>query len=237
MYLMDGEQRIMISDALNESDRLSSCSKRVRKSMKAMETPFNVYAFQTVPDVDVEDSPDDFILKYNLNGIPHQRGRVPEAEAGNLAGTFSARFTQGVGGRRVSSVERPGPGGQRYLSQDRRARKPYAPDRSPQFLDPTLDRAVVLRSLLQLGNRRQARRQSCSWEVAREAWTPLRQAQGRLSPALPAITAERGCAHGHCSQLTSSAVRVPIVVRVYRLVPGTPLPPSSQNLENTRFIL
>ena len=49
MYLMDGEQRIMISDALNESDRLSSCSKRVRKSMKTMETPFNVYAFQTVP--------------------------------------------------------------------------------------------------------------------------------------------------------------------------------------------
>ena len=38
MYLMDGEQRIMISDALNESDRLSSCSKRVRKSMKALET-------------------------------------------------------------------------------------------------------------------------------------------------------------------------------------------------------
>jgi hypothetical protein len=74
MYLMDGEQRIMISDALNESDRLSSCSKRVRKSMKTMETPFNVYAFQTVSDADVEDSPDDFILKYNLNGI-----RISEA--------------------------------------------------------------------------------------------------------------------------------------------------------------
>jgi len=74
MYLMDGEQRIMISDALNESDRLSSCSKRVRKSMKAIETPFNVYAFQTVSDSDVEDSPDDFILKYNLNGI-----RISEA--------------------------------------------------------------------------------------------------------------------------------------------------------------
>jgi hypothetical protein len=74
MYLMDGEQRIMISDALNESDRLSSCSKRVRKSMKAVETPFNVYAFQTVSDSDVQDSPDDFILKYNLNGI-----RISEA--------------------------------------------------------------------------------------------------------------------------------------------------------------
>jgi hypothetical protein len=69
MYLMDGEQRIMISDALNESDRLSSCSKRVRKSMKPTETPFRVYAFQTVSDADVQDSPDDFILKYNVSGI------------------------------------------------------------------------------------------------------------------------------------------------------------------------
>ena len=69
MYLMDGEQRIMISDALNESDRLSSCSKRVRKSMKSAETPFHVYAFQTVSDADVQDSPEDFILKYNVNGI------------------------------------------------------------------------------------------------------------------------------------------------------------------------
>lgn len=69
MYLMDGEQRIMISDALNESDRLSSCSKRVRKSMKLAETLFRVYTFQTVSDGDLQDSPDDFILKYNVSGI------------------------------------------------------------------------------------------------------------------------------------------------------------------------
>ncbi|MBZ5572290.1 MAG: hypothetical protein LAO09_10490 [Acidobacteriia bacterium] len=69
MYLMDGEQRIMISDALNESDRLSSCSKRVRKSIRATETPFHVYAFQTVSDADMGDSPEDFILKYNVSGV------------------------------------------------------------------------------------------------------------------------------------------------------------------------
>jgi hypothetical protein len=88
MYLMDGEQRIMISDALNESDRLSSCSKRVRKSMKKMETPFNVYAFQTVPDADVEDSPDDFILKYNLNGI-----RISEAAFHRLKQEISLQLS------------------------------------------------------------------------------------------------------------------------------------------------
>jgi hypothetical protein len=69
MYLMDGEQRIMISDALNESDRLSSCNKRVRKVMEQMKTPFNVYAFQTVSDDDALESPEDFIMKYNLSGI------------------------------------------------------------------------------------------------------------------------------------------------------------------------
>lgn len=69
MYLMDGEQRIMISDALNESDRLSSCSKQVRRSMKATATPFHVYAFQTVSDTEIEGSAEDFILKYNINGI------------------------------------------------------------------------------------------------------------------------------------------------------------------------
>jgi len=74
MYLMDGEQRIMISDALNESDRLSSCSKRLRKTMQESQSPFHVYAFQTVSDAEVEDSPEDFILKYNVNGI-----RISEA--------------------------------------------------------------------------------------------------------------------------------------------------------------
>jgi len=69
MYLMDGEQRIMISDALNESDRLSSCSKRVRKTIEGLESPFHVYTFQTAGDAEVEEGSDDFILNYNLNGI------------------------------------------------------------------------------------------------------------------------------------------------------------------------
>jgi hypothetical protein len=69
MYLMDGTQRIMISDALNESDRLSSCNKRVRKPVEALDSPFHIYAFQTVSDGDAAESSEDFNLKYNLNGI------------------------------------------------------------------------------------------------------------------------------------------------------------------------
>jgi hypothetical protein len=59
----------MISDALNESDRLSSCSKRMRKNIETMRTPFNVYAFQAVSDSEAAESPDDFSMHYNLNGI------------------------------------------------------------------------------------------------------------------------------------------------------------------------
>ncbi len=69
MYLMDGDARIMISDALNESDRLSSCNKRVRKTIESLQSPFNVYAFQTVSDAEMGESADDFIMKYNLNGV------------------------------------------------------------------------------------------------------------------------------------------------------------------------
>lgn len=69
LYLMDGEQHIMISDALNESDRLSGCSKRARKAMEALQTSFNVYAFQTLSDDDAGENADDFMMTYNLNGI------------------------------------------------------------------------------------------------------------------------------------------------------------------------
>jgi class 3 adenylate cyclase len=44
LYLMDGEHRIMISDAINESDRLSSCNKRVRKRVAPDAGVFQVYS-------------------------------------------------------------------------------------------------------------------------------------------------------------------------------------------------
>jgi len=69
LYLMDGEKRIMISEALNESDRLSSCNKRARKAMEGLQTPFHVYAFQTVSDADAAESTEDFIMAFNLGGI------------------------------------------------------------------------------------------------------------------------------------------------------------------------
>ena len=66
---MDGEKRIMISDALNESDRLSSCNKRARKAIEPLASPFHVYAFQTASDADAGESAEDFVMSYNLGGI------------------------------------------------------------------------------------------------------------------------------------------------------------------------
>jgi hypothetical protein len=68
LYLMDGEHQIMISEALNESDRLSSCNKRARKVMEPMGGPFHVYAFQSA-EMDENGNPEDVILNFNLGGI------------------------------------------------------------------------------------------------------------------------------------------------------------------------
>ena len=73
MYLLDGEHRIMISDALNESDRLSSCEKRIRKAMEGMSVPFNIYEFRSAETSGAEP------MKYNLGGI-----RISEAAFARL---------------------------------------------------------------------------------------------------------------------------------------------------------
>jgi class 3 adenylate cyclase len=71
LYLMDGERQIMISEALNESDRLSSCNKRARKIMESQAGPFHVYVFQPQdsPATADQPNPEDSVISYNLGGI------------------------------------------------------------------------------------------------------------------------------------------------------------------------
>jgi class 3 adenylate cyclase len=89
LYLMDGDQHIMISDALNESDRLSACNKRARKTVEPMESVYNVFAFQTVSDGDAGENADDFMMAYNLNGI-----RISQAAFHKLKNEISLRPVQ-----------------------------------------------------------------------------------------------------------------------------------------------
>jgi hypothetical protein len=68
LYLMDGEHQIMISEALNESDRLSSCNKQIRKAMEAKAGLFHVYAFQAM-EAEAGGNAEDSIMSFNLGGI------------------------------------------------------------------------------------------------------------------------------------------------------------------------
>ena len=77
LYLMDGEHRIMISDAINESDRLSSCSKRVRKKIAPDAGVFQVYSVQiggggnnnNNDSASAEAGAEEMRLNYNVGGI------------------------------------------------------------------------------------------------------------------------------------------------------------------------
>ena len=69
LFLLDGDRPIMISDALNESDRLSSCSKIARRSLQGQAMGFNVYAFQTVDDAPAGDAFVELMSQFNIDGI------------------------------------------------------------------------------------------------------------------------------------------------------------------------
>lgn len=65
----DGESRIMISRALNLSDRLSGCSKVAKRLLADHTSPFNVFLFQTVMEGTTEEEVQEFLIRYNMNGI------------------------------------------------------------------------------------------------------------------------------------------------------------------------
>jgi hypothetical protein len=68
-FLFDGDNRIMISPAINLADRLSGCNKSVRRIMRKNVSPFNLFVFQGATDEEMEKTADDILLRYNINGI------------------------------------------------------------------------------------------------------------------------------------------------------------------------
>jgi len=68
-FLLDGEDRIMISHAINLADRFSGCSKKLRKKLGSNKPPFNLYVYQTASDEDMDDTADDSFVRFNINGI------------------------------------------------------------------------------------------------------------------------------------------------------------------------
>jgi len=66
----DGDSKIMISKALNLSDRLSSCSKMARRLFAKNPSPFRVFLLQTlIVEGAAEEEGDELLMRYNMNGI------------------------------------------------------------------------------------------------------------------------------------------------------------------------
>src|SRR5712671_3409172 len=68
-YWMDTDSRIMISRALNLSDRLSSCSKAAKRLLLQNPSLFRLFLFQTMMEGVAEDEADEFLIRFNLNGV------------------------------------------------------------------------------------------------------------------------------------------------------------------------
>jgi hypothetical protein len=68
-YWTDGESRIMISKALNISDRLSGCAKLAKRLLGKQKTLFSVFQFLTAVEGASAEELDEFLVRFNLNGI------------------------------------------------------------------------------------------------------------------------------------------------------------------------
>ncbi len=68
-YWADGDSRIMISKALNLSDRLSGCAKLAKRMLGAQKTHFAVFQFLNAMEGASAEELDEFLVRFNMNGI------------------------------------------------------------------------------------------------------------------------------------------------------------------------
>ena len=68
-YWTDGESRIMISKALNLSDRLSACTKLAKRLLSGQKTLFSIFHLLTAMEGASAEELDEFLVRYNMNGI------------------------------------------------------------------------------------------------------------------------------------------------------------------------
>jgi hypothetical protein len=67
-FLFDENNKIMISPAINQADRLSGCTKSLKKQMANAKKPFNLYVFEA----DTENhftGQEETYMRFNVNGI------------------------------------------------------------------------------------------------------------------------------------------------------------------------
>jgi hypothetical protein len=92
-YWTDGESRIMISKALNLSDRLSGCTKLAKRLLSGQKTLFSIFQFLTAMEGASAEELDEFLVRYNMNGIElNEEGFEKLSEEISLE-TFAAPLT------------------------------------------------------------------------------------------------------------------------------------------------
>ena len=80
-------------------------------------SPFNVYAFQTVRDADAGETPEDFILKYNLNGVRMSEAAFRRLEQEISLGPCRLELPKLWGSEEFQLAYRAGAGRQRDLQK------------------------------------------------------------------------------------------------------------------------
>jgi len=84
-YWVDSDSRLMISRALNLSDRLSSCSKVARRLLAQNTSPFRLFLFGTAMAGASEEEAEELTIRYNMNGIElNEEGFVKLSEEVSL---------------------------------------------------------------------------------------------------------------------------------------------------------
>ncbi len=68
-YWTDGDSKIMISKALNLSDRLSGCAKIAKRLLAGQKTHFSIFQFLTALEGASAEELDEFLVRFNSNGI------------------------------------------------------------------------------------------------------------------------------------------------------------------------
>ena len=68
-YWTDGDSRIMISKALNLSDRLSGCAKLAKRMLSKQKSHFSLFQFLNTMEGASDEELDEFLVRYNHNGI------------------------------------------------------------------------------------------------------------------------------------------------------------------------
>src|SRR5467141_1919831 len=68
-YWTDGDSRIMISKALNLSDRLSGCAKLAKRMLSKQKSHFSIFQFLNTMEGASAEELDEFLVRYNHNGI------------------------------------------------------------------------------------------------------------------------------------------------------------------------